>query len=153
MTRSLIQDEFYISREDAVIRYINVKSRTRTEFIDITEKVQEVLKEAGIVSVICYLYVPHTTAGITINEGADPSVQRDIQTLLNRMIPFEGDYLHKEGNSSAHIKASILGTSLNVLIDEGRLVLGTWQSIFFCEFDGPRHRRVAVKFLTDKKMQ
>jgi secondary thiamine-phosphate synthase enzyme len=136
-----------------VIRYINVKSRTRTEFIDITEKVQEVLKEAGVVSGICYLYIPHTTAGITINEGADPSVQRDIQTLLNRMIPFEGDYLHKEGNSSAHIKASILGTSLNVLIDEGRLVLGTWQSIFFCEFDGPRHRRVAIKFLTDKKMQ
>lgn len=136
-----------------MIRYINVKSRTRTEFIDITEKVQEVLKEAGVVSGICYLYIPHTTAGITINEGADPSVQRDIQTLLNRMIPFEGDYLHKEGNSSAHIKASILGTSLNVLIDEGRLVLGTWQSIFFCEFDGPRHRRVAIKFLTDKKMQ
>ena len=139
--------------EDVVIRYINVKSRTRTEFIDITEKVQEVLKEAGVVSGICYLYVPHTTAGITINEGADPSVQRDIQTLLNRMIPFEGDYLHKEGNSSAHIKASILGTSLNVLIDEGSLVLGTWQSIFFCEFDGPRHRRVAVKFLADEKMQ
>lgn len=139
--------------EDVVIRYINVKSRTRTEFIDITEKVQEVLKEAGVVSGICYLYVPHTTAGITINEGADPSVQRDIQTLLNRMIPFEGDYLHKEGNSSAHIKASILGTSLNVLIGEGSLVLGTWQSIFFCEFDGPRHRRVAVKFLADEKMQ
>lgn len=136
-----------------MVRYINVKSRTRTEFIDITEKVQEVLKDTGITSGICYLYVPHTTAAITINEGADPSVQRDIQALLNRLVPFEGDYSHKEGNSSAHIKASIVGISQNVLIDEGRLVLGTWQSIFFCEFDGPRHRRVALKFSGDKKLQ
>ena len=135
-----------------MIRYINVKSRTRTEFIDITEKIQELLKETGIVSGLCYLYVPHTTAAVTINEGADPSVQRDIMTLLNRMIPFEGDYQHKEGNSAAHIKASLIGTSLNVMIDEGRPVLGTWQSIFFCEFDGPRHRRVAIKFMSDKKM-
>lgn len=133
-----------------MIRYINVKSRTRTEFIDITEKVQEVLKETGILSGVCCMYVPHTSAGITINEGADPSVQRDIQTILNRLVPFEADYLHREGNSSAHIKASLVGISQNVLIDEGRLVLGTWQSIFFCEFDGPRHRRVALKFLTDK---
>ena len=89
---------------------------------------------------------------ITINEGADPTVQRDIQALLNRLIPFEGDYHHREGNSSAHIKATIVGISQNVLIDEGRLVLGTWQSIFFCEFDGPRHRRVALKFMSDKKL-
>jgi len=134
-----------------VVRYINVKSRTRTEFIDITEKVQEVLKETGIVSGVCYLYVPHTTAAVTINEGADPSVQRDIQVLLNKLVPFEGDYHHREGNSSAHIKATVIGISQNVLIDEGRLVLGTWQSIFFCEFDGPRHRRVALKFISDRK--
>jgi len=133
-----------------VIKYINVKSRTRTEFIDITEKVQEVLKETGILSGACCMFVPHTTAGITINEGADPSVQRDIHTILNKLVPFEGDYLHREGNSSAHIKASLVGISQNVLIEEGRLVLGTWQSIFFCEFDGPRHRRVALKFLSDK---
>jgi len=133
-----------------VVRYINVKSRARTEFIDITEKIQEVLKETGIVSGICCLFVPHTTAAITVNEGADPSVQRDIQTLLNKLIPFDGDYHHREGNSSAHIKASIVGISENVFIDEGRLVLGTWQSIFFCEFDGPRHRRVALKFISDK---
>jgi len=136
-----------------VVRYINVKSRTRTEFIDITEKVQEVLKETGITSGICYLYVPHTTAALTVNEGADPSVQRDIQAVLNKLVPFDGDYAHKEGNSSAHIKASLVGISQNVLIDEGRLVLGTWQSIFFCEFDGPRHRRVALKFTGDKKLQ
>ena len=87
-----------------MVRYINVKSRARTEFIDITEKVQEVVKEAGAVSGVCFLYVPHTTAAVTINEGADPSVQRDIQTLLNKLVPFEGDYHHREGNSSAHIK-------------------------------------------------
>jgi secondary thiamine-phosphate synthase enzyme len=136
-----------------VIRYINVRSRTRTEFIDITDKVQEVLKEAGVTSGVCYLYVPHTTAAVTVNEGADPSVQRDIQAVLSRLVPFEGDYHHREGNSSAHIKASLVGISHNVLIEEGRLVLGTWQSIFFCEFDGPRHRRVALKFIADTKHQ
>ena len=135
-----------------MVRYINVKSKARTEFIDITEKVQEVLKETGIVSGLCHLYVPHTTAAITINEGADPSVQRDIQSLLNRLIPFEGDYHHREGNSAAHIKATVIGISQSVFIDEGRLVLGTWQSVFFCEFDGPRHRRVALKFVGDKKL-
>ena len=135
-----------------MVRYINVKSKARTEFIDITDKVQEVLKETGIVSGLCHLYVPHTTAAITINEGADPSVQRDIQSLLNRLIPFEGDYHHREGNSAAHIKATVIGISQSVFIDEGRLVLGTWQSVFFCEFDGPRHRRVALKFVGDKKL-
>lgn len=133
-----------------MVRYINVKSRARTEFIDITEKVQEVLKETGIVSGICHLFVPHTTAAVTINEGADPSVQHDIQTFLNRLVPFDGDYHHREGNSSAHIKSTIIGISHSVFIDEGRLVLGTWQSVFFCEFDGPRHRRVALKFISDK---
>ncbi len=135
-----------------MVRYINVKSRTRTEFIDITEKIQEVLKETGIMSGICHLYVPHTTAGVTINEGADPSVQRDIQALLTKLVPFEGDYHHREGNSSAHIKATLTGISQTVFIDEGRLVLGTWQAIFFCEYDGPRHRRVALKFVADKKV-
>jgi secondary thiamine-phosphate synthase enzyme len=132
-----------------MIRYINVKSRSRTEFIDVTEKIQEVLKETGIENGVCYLFVPHTTAGVTINEGADPSVQRDIQTLLNRLIPFDGDYHHREGNSSAHIKSSIIGISQSVLVDDGKLMLGTWQSIFFCEFDGPRHRRIALKFISD----
>lgn len=134
-----------------MVRYINIKSRTRTELIDITEKVQEALKEAGIDSGMCCLFVPHTTAAITINEGADPSVQRDIQTLLGKLIPFEGDYQHREGNSAAHIKATLTGISQHVLVDEGRLVLGTWQSIFFCEYDGPRHRRVALKFIGDRK--
>lgn len=119
----------------------------RTEFIDITGKVQELIKEAGAVSGVCYIYTPHTTAGITINEGADPSVQQDIQNALNRLIPFEADYQHREGNSDAHIKSTLTGVSEIVLIDEGRLLLGTWQAIYFCEFDGPRHRRVAVKIV------
>ena len=136
-----------------MVRYINVKSRARTEFIDITEKVQEVLKETGISSGICSIFVPHTTAAVTINEGADPTVQRDIQTFLNKMVPFEGDYQHREGNSSAHIKTTLIGVSQTVLIDEGRLVLGTWPSIFFCEFDGPRHRRVALKIIGSDKKQ
>ncbi len=134
-----------------MVRYINVKSRSRTEFIDITEKIQEVIKDAGITSGVCSLFIPHTTAGITINEGVDPSVQRDIQTFLNRLVPFDGDYHHREGNSSAHIKASIIGSSQNILIDEGKIVLGTWQSIFFCEFDGPRHRRVALRFIANEQ--
>ena len=136
-----------------MVRYINVKSRARTEFIDITEKVQEVLKDTGISSGICSIFVPHTTAAVTVNEGADPTVQRDIQTFLNKMVPFEGDYQHREGNSSAHIKTALIGVSQTVLIDEGRLVLGTWQSIFFCEFDGPRHRRVALKIIASDKKQ
>ncbi len=136
-----------------MVRYINVKSKTRTEFVDITEKIQEAVKEAGVSNGICYLFVPHTTAGITINEGADPTVQRDIQTYLNKVIPFEGDYHHREGNSSAHIKAAVVGVASHVFVDDGKLVLGTWQSIFFCEFDGPRHRRVALKFTTTDKKQ
>ncbi|MEW6215258.1 MAG: secondary thiamine-phosphate synthase enzyme YjbQ [Nitrospirota bacterium] len=130
-----------------MVRYINVRSKSRIEFIDITGMVQDVVKEAGVMSGVCYLYVPHTTAGITINEGADPSVQRDIQNALSRLAPQEMNYFHREGNADAHIKSSIVGTSVNVMVDEGRLLLGTWQSIFFCEFDGPRHRRIAIKFL------
>src|SRR5512139_1701772 len=112
-----------------MVKYINVKSRMRSEFIDITDKIQEVVREEGISHGICYLFVPHTTAGITINEGADTSVQRDIQTYLNKLVPFEGDYHHREGNSSAHIKASIIGMSSHVFVEDGKLVLGTWQSI------------------------
>ncbi|HYA12136.1 MAG TPA: secondary thiamine-phosphate synthase enzyme YjbQ [Thermodesulfovibrionales bacterium] len=129
-----------------MVRYINVKSRSRVEFIDVTGMVQEVVKEAGVKDCICYLYVPHTTAGITINEGADPSVQRDILNTLSRLVPKDMNYFHREGNADAHIKSTLVGTSIHVIIDESKLLLGTWQSIFFCEFDGPRHRRIAVKF-------
>jgi secondary thiamine-phosphate synthase enzyme len=130
-----------------MVRYINVRSKSRNEFIDITEMVQEVVKEAGITKGICYLYVPHTTAGITINEGADPSVQRDIINALSRLVPHEMNYFHREGNADAHIKTTLVGSSLNVIVEDGKLLLGTWQSVFFCEFDGPRHRRIAIKFI------
>ena len=130
-----------------MVKYINVKSKARIEFIDITEMVQDVVKDNGIVKGVCFLFVPHTTAGITINEGADPSVQRDIVNSLNRLIPHEMNYFHREGNADAHIKSTLVGTSVHVIVEDGKLLLGTWQSIFFCEFDGPRHRRVAVKFI------
>jgi secondary thiamine-phosphate synthase enzyme len=124
-----------------------VKSKSRVEFIDVTGMVQETVKEAGVQDGICYLYVPHTTAGITINEGADPSVQRDIQNTLSRLVPQDVNYFHREGNADAHIKSTLVGTSVHVIVDGGKLLLGTWQSIFFCEFDGPRHRRIAIKFV------
>jgi secondary thiamine-phosphate synthase enzyme len=130
-----------------MVKYINVKSKARIEFIDITDMVQDVVTDAGVVKGVCFLFVPHTTAGITINEGADPSVQRDILNSLNRLIPHEMNYFHREGNADAHIKSTLVGTSVHVIVEDGKLLLGTWQSIFFCEFDGPRHRRVAVKFI------
>ncbi|MEW6116392.1 MAG: secondary thiamine-phosphate synthase enzyme YjbQ [Nitrospirota bacterium] len=130
-----------------MVKTLNIKSRSKTEFIDITDEVRELITEAGVRSGICYVYVPHTTAGVTINEGADPSVKRDILTTLNRLIPFEGDYQHMEGNSAAHIKSTLVGVTQSVLIEEGKPLLGTWQSIYFCEFDGPRHRRVLVKII------
>jgi len=127
-----------------MIRHINVKTGSRTEFVDITSDVQNLVDESGIKNGLCYVYVPHTTAGVTINEGADPSVVRDIQTALNKLIPHKGDYKHAEGNSDAHIKTSLVGSSQTVIIDEGKLQLGTWQAIFFCEFDGARNRTVTV---------
>jgi secondary thiamine-phosphate synthase enzyme len=130
-----------------MVKYINVRSKSRTEFIDITEMVQEVIKDEGIAKGICCLFVPHTTAGVTVNEGADPSVQRDIQNTLSRLVPHEMNYFHREGNADAHIKSTLVGTTAHVIIEEGKPLLGTWQSIFFCEFDGPRHRRIAVKFM------
>jgi secondary thiamine-phosphate synthase enzyme len=130
-----------------MVRYINVKTRKRNEFVDITGPVEKELKDSGVKSGICYIYVPHTTAAVTINEGADPSVQSDIINFLSKLVPQDMGYHHMEGNSDAHIKSSLVGASDYVLVDEGKLVLGTWQTVYFCEFDGPRHRRVALKFI------
>jgi len=113
--------------------------------IDITGQVRSILRESGIESGICCVFVPHTTAAVTINENADPDVPRDILAQMDRTIPLRGDYLHGEGNSAAHIKASLFGASETVIVEKGSLVLGTWQSIFFCEFDGPRTRQVFVQ--------
>jgi len=132
-----------------MIKNINVKTRSRSEFINITSDVQKIVKESGVKSGVCYVYVPHTTAGVTINEGADPSVVRDIQVFFNKLVPHSGDYMHMEGNSDAHIKTSIVGTSQVIIIYDGKLLLGTWQAIFFCEFDGARNRTVNVKVVKD----
>ncbi|MDO9125105.1 MAG: secondary thiamine-phosphate synthase enzyme YjbQ [Deltaproteobacteria bacterium] len=123
----------------------SVKSSKQTELIDITRPVQEAVQKAGVKEGLCVIFTPHTTAAVTINENADPSVPRDILMELNKIIPFEDRYQHTEGNSSAHIKSSLVGCSQTLFIESGRLLLGTWQGIFFCEFDGPRNRQVYVK--------
>ncbi len=124
---------------------IRVSTKSRTELVDITSQVQDAVRESGVLDGICHVYVPHTTAGITINENADPSVRQDILMELNKMVPFEDNYKHLEGNAAAHIKASIVGSSETILVEGGRLLLGTWQGIFFCEFDGARNRRVLTR--------
>jgi secondary thiamine-phosphate synthase enzyme len=129
-----------------MISTIGIKTADRSEMIDITSTVTEQLQKAGLQEGVCHIYVPHTTAGITINEGADPSVVADIQAMLNTLVPWEGPYKHLEGNAAAHIKSSMVGSSVTVLVESGRLKLGTWQAIFFCEFDGPRIRKVYIKF-------
>jgi len=122
-----------------------VRSSAQVEFIDITRSVQEAVKKAGAEDGICIVFVPHTTAAITINENADPSVVRDMAMELNKIIPLKNQYHHAEGNSAAHIKASLVGCSGIVFVESGKLILGTWQGIYFCEFDGPRDRKVYVK--------
>ncbi len=126
---------------------IRVSTKKREEFIDITRDVDKVLSQAKIDSGLCVVFCPHTTAALTINENADPSVRRDIVNHLGKLIPEGKGYFHLEGNSDSHIKASILGSSLNIIVEDGRLVLGTWQGIYFCEFDGPRSREVYVKVI------
>ena len=126
---------------------ISIKSKYRTEFINITNEVQNVVNSSGVKEGVCYIFVPHTTAGVTINESADPDVVDDIQQSLNKLVPHSSHYQHTEGNADSHIKASIIGSSEVVFIENGRLKLGTWQGIFLCEFDGPRNRKVWVKIL------
>lgn len=129
---------------------IPVKSHSRTEFIDITNEVQKTIKQSGIKDGLICVYVPHTTAAITVNENADPSVQADILKELNKVIPFSDSYAHSEGNAAAHIKSSILGCSQIMMVENSSLVLGTWQGIYFCEFDGPRSRKVYIKTVSSK---
>jgi len=124
---------------------VSVKTDARIDMVDITRLVQKEISNARLQEGICVVYVPHTTAGITINEGADPDVCRDIIKKLNELVPYDRSYRHLEGNADSHIKASIIGSSVTVIIENGQLLLGTWQKIFFCEFDGPRSRRVYVK--------
>ena len=132
-----------------MVSYLTLKSREKTELIDITAQVEELVGAARINSGCCDICVLHTTAGITVNEGADPAVKRDIAECLNRMVPNGHYFTHAEGNSAAHVKASLVGTSQRLLVDRGKLLLGTWQAVYFCEFDGPRERRVAVRICAD----
>lgn len=122
----------------------SVSTKSRTELIDITSKVRDAVRESDKQDGLCCVYVPHTTAGVTINESADPSVAKDIVKELNKVIPFSDNYSHAEGNSAAHIKSSIVGCATTIPVENGRLSLGTWQGVFFCEFDGPRSRKVKV---------
>lgn len=130
------------------MKEISVRSSSRFEMIDITEAVRQAAREGKIDSGVVLVYTPHTTAAVTINENADPDVPRDLLAALDRIVPLSANYRHTEGNSAAHVKSSLVGASEMVIIENGRLVLGTWQSIFFCEFDGPRSRKVIIKFLT-----
>ncbi|MBC8392490.1 MAG: YjbQ family protein [Deltaproteobacteria bacterium] len=124
-----------------------VKTKAKTELIDVTSEIEALVRSSGINEGLCMLYVPHTTAAVTINESADPSVKSDILMILNKVIPWDAGYRHLEGNSPAHIKSTLVGPSELIAIENGRLVLGTWQGIFFCEFDGPRTRKLHVRFL------
>jgi secondary thiamine-phosphate synthase enzyme len=126
---------------------ITVKTKARTELVDISGQVQQAVAGAGIGQGLCMLYVPHTTAAVTINESADPSVREDILMVLNDVVPWKAPYRHLEGNSPAHIKATLVGASELIAVENNRLVLGTWQGIFFCEFDGPRTRKVHIRLL------
>ncbi|UCB52148.1 MAG: YjbQ family protein [Candidatus Zixiibacteriota bacterium] len=130
-----------------MIKELKVRTSSRVDLVDITHLVQKVVSEAKIKSGLCTLYVPHTTAAVTINENADPSVRSDIIKELNKIIPFDDNYSHLEGNAAAHIKSTLTGCSETLLVEGGSLVLGTWQGIYFCEFDGPRSRKVMVKLV------
>jgi len=126
---------------------LSLHSRSREEFIKLDAQVEKAVAESGVKEGVCYVYVPHTTAGVTVNEGADPTVAADILARLTQLVPRDAGYAHAEGNADSHIKATLVGAMAVVPVTGGRLALGTWQSLFFCEFDGPRQRRVQVRVL------
>ena len=125
----------------------NIKTSQRMEMIDITHHVLKAVSDSKVTDGICSIFVPHTTSAVTINENADPSVPEDIVMQLSKVVPYNDNYRHAEGNSDAHIKASLMGSSKTIIVESGKLVLGTWQSVFFCEFDGPRTRKFYVKVI------
>ena len=132
-----------------MLHRIDIKTRSKVDLQDITSEVKKVVGASGVQAGVCFLFVPHTTAGVMVNEHADPSVAEDIITQLDAVIPQHQRYRHLEGNSPAHIKAILVGSSETILIEGGGLVLGTWQGIFFCEFDGPRNRSIIIKVISD----
>lgn len=128
---------------------ISLKTNSRVDLIDITDKVQSAVAKSKTKEGVCFIFCPHTTAGLTINENADPSVRRDIINMLNKVVPEGAAYTHSEGNADSHIKSSLFGSSLTIFVEGGRLALGTWQGIYFCEGDGPRSREVWIKMIAD----
>ncbi len=132
------------------MRRFSIQTRSRTDFIKIDRQVAESVHESGISEGVVTVFIPHTTAGVTINENADPDVTADMEMVLDRVVPWEGGYRHFEGNTAAHVKASMMGSSAQVIVSGGQLQLGTWQSLYFCEFDGPRTREVWVKGIAEQ---
>jgi secondary thiamine-phosphate synthase enzyme len=132
-----------------MLAQLEINTRSAAELVDITAVVQRTVTEKGMQSGVCHVFVPHTTAGLTLNENWDPSVRGDVLMELDKIVPWGDNYRHAEGNSAAHIKASLMGSSQTLLVEDGRLVLGTWQGIYLAEFDGPRRRRVLVKLVSD----
>ncbi len=132
-----------------LFKKLSIKTSERVEFIDITTKIQNAVKQTDLENGLVQIHIPHTTAAVTINENADPDVTADIKKEINKMIPFDDNYAHLEGNSAAHIKSSIFGVDQNIIIENSKLLLGTWQGIYFCEFDGPRNRNIYLKFIQD----
>ena len=131
------------------IHTLKVNTVRRTQLLDVTAQIQQVVEKSRVTSGMCYVYVPHTTAAVMINECADPDVARDLEGAFDRLIPFEGPYRHEEGNSDSHMKSVLVGASLTIFVEGGQLQLGRWQGIFFCEFDGPRDRRLQAKVVAD----
>ena len=132
-----------------MIAQLEISTKSRAELVDITAEVQQAVRENGLQSGVCHVFVPHTTAGLTLNENWDPDVRADMLMELSKIVPLRDNYRHAEGNSAAHIKASLMGFSETILVEDGRLVLGSWQGIYLAEFDGPRRRRVLVKLVSD----
>jgi secondary thiamine-phosphate synthase enzyme len=132
---------------EAMMDVLRVRTQRRTQLVDLTDQVSRAVAKAGIVSGVCYVYVPHTTAGVMINEHFDPDVAGDLEGVFDRLVPHAGPYRHAEGNSDSHAKAAMTGTSQVIFVEEGKLALGQWQGVFFCEFDGPRERKIWVKVM------
>ena len=136
-------------RLSSVSRALRIETRTRVEFKDVTSLIQKTIEETGIKSGTCYLFVPHTTAAVLINENDDPALMKDLDNFLSRLAPAGRDYFHNDGNCDAHLKAALIGGSKSLLIDNGQLILGRWQGVYFCEFDGPRRRDLRLKVVPD----
>jgi secondary thiamine-phosphate synthase enzyme len=140
-----------VGEENCRMETVRVKTERRTQLVDVTSQVQRAVTKSGVASGMCYVFVPHTTAAVMINEHADPDVARDLEGVFDRLVPHAGPYRHSEGNSDSHAKAVMVGASQVIFVEQGKLALGTWQGVFFCEFDGPRERKMFVKVVEEEE--